>query len=139
MTEKQITKVCKEFDYKWVDSIGMLAEDRRKIEIFIEQILKGVNAKFTSKNIHESLNKYFFFPGMDHEDLFSAAPLLQSSFNNVKALEEYLSKKNEELIFELQEIKFNADLSINISLIIYFTDHFIEVNQYDTEVYINLD
>ena len=139
MAEKQITKVCKEFDYKWVDSIELLVEDRLQIEIFIESVIRNVNAKFTANNIHDSLNNYFFFPGMDDEDLFSAHSFLQSSFNNVKALENSLSKEDQEFIFELREIKFNADLSMNISMIIYSADYFIKVFQCDKEVYINLD
>jgi len=129
MISNQMSAVVKEFDYKWIDSFEVTAEDRLEVEIFIESLFKGVNAKFTVNNIHESLNNYFFFTGIDFEDLFSAHSLLQSSFNNVKALEKSLSNDGKGFEFELKEIKFNKNLSINISILLYFGNCLLVVNQ----------
>ena len=97
MTNTQIGNVNKGFNYEWANTFELQDKDRLDIEIFMDSIFNILHAKFNSTNICDSLNKYFFFTGIDFDDLFSAKPHLERSFINVKELEESLSDEKIEI------------------------------------------
>ena len=135
MSTTQMGNADKEFNYKWANTFELQDKDRLSIEIFIDSIFKIVHAKFNSKNIFDSLNKYFFFTGIDFDDLFSVKLHLESSFRNVKGLEKSFSKDQMEI--ELKEIKFNSDMSINITMLLYVDDYVLTVAQSNKKVRIS--
>ena len=137
MTMKKIEKQTNKFNYKWNDTSVIAIEDYLEIEGFINSKLNYIHDKFEKSVIYNSLNKYFFFTGMDFEDLFSAKQYLDFSFNNVKKLEKDLQEQNEQIEVELKEINFNKDLSINTSMIIYWGDYTFNIQQSKNEVRIN--
>lgn len=134
---KKIEKPTNKFNYKWNDTSVLAIEDYLEIEGFINSKLNYIHDKFEKGVIYNSLNKYFFFTGMDFEDLFSAKQYLDYSFNNVKRLEKDLQEQNEQIEVELKEINFNKDLSINTSMILYWDDYTFNVQQSKNEVRIN--
>lgn len=137
MTMKKIEKQTNKFNYKWNDTSVIAIENYLEIEGFINSKLNYIHDKFEKSVIYNSLNKYFFFTGMDFEDLFSAKQYLDYSFNNVKRLEKDLQEQNEQIEVELKEINFNKDLSINTSMILYWGDYTFNVQQSKNEVRIN--
>lgn len=134
---KKIEKQTNKFNYKWNDTSVIAIENYLEIEGFINSKLNYIHDKFEKSVIYNSLNKYFFFTGMDFEDLFSAKQYLDYSFNNVKRLEKDLQEQNEQIEVELKEINFNKDLSINTSMILYWGDYTFNVQQSKNEVRIN--
>ena len=135
MTNTQIGNVNKGFNYEWANTFELQDKDRLDIEIFMDSIFNILHAKFNSTNICDSLNKYFFFTGIDFDDLFSAKPHLERSFINVKELEESLS--DEKIEIELKEIKFSRDMSINITMLLYVDNYVLTVVQSNKKVSIS--
>jgi len=139
MTAKKIKKPTNKFNYKWNDTSVISTKDCRKIEGLINSKLNYVHNQFGKDDIHNSLNKYFFFTGIDFEDLFSAKSYLDYSFNNVKRLEEELQEQDGQIEVELKAINFNSDLSINTTMLLYRGDCTFNIQQEKDEVEVEVN
>ncbi len=117
------------FKFKWIGNFELDKNDETEIESLVNSILIKINIKFNKDNIHKSINEYFFFTGIDLEDLTSAKSYLEYSFNNVKKLENSFVRDMDDIQVELKKIKFDKDMNVDVEMFFYWGDAMLTIKQ----------
>jgi len=120
----------------WKSDIRLDNDVKKTLELILLRTITQLHKEFLPNKILASINKYFFFPGVDSEDLDNCHCLLQDYLLNISILEKRIMN-HDSLDFceiKLASINFSKNFNLLVNILVYLKNAYAEIMITDKKV-----